>query len=226
MLLCLMLAYTAFLIVQSRRASADTRAEFEGEMPADTAWDRHWSVQLALIAGGLGLLVAGADWLVGAAVEFARALGVSDLVIGLTVIAIGTSMPEIATSTLAALRGERDIAVGNVIGSNLFNILGCLGLAGVASSGGVPVPPAALSFDLWVLLAATFACLPVFLTGREIARWEGLVFLGYYLAYTTYLVLKAQAHDLLPAFSGTMLGFVIPLTVLTLVVSLWRSRRA
>ena len=113
-LLCLMLAYTTFLVVQSRRASTQTKAEFEGEMPPDSGWDRHWSVQLALVAGGLGLLVLGADWLVSAAVEVARALGVSDLVIGLTVVAIGTSMPEIATSILAALRGERDIAVGNV----------------------------------------------------------------------------------------------------------------
>lgn len=175
-LLCLMLAYTTFLVVQSRRASTQTKAEFEGEMPPDSGWDRHWSVQLALVAGGLGLLVLGADWLVSAAVEVARALGVSDLVIGLTVVAIGTSMPEIATSILAALRGERDIAVGNVVGSNLFNILGCLGLAGVGSSAGLPVPQAALSFDLWVLLAVSFACLPVFLTGREIARWEGFVF--------------------------------------------------
>lgn len=224
-LLCLMLAYTTFLVVQSRRASAQTKAEFEGEMPPDSGWDRHWSVQLALVAGGLGLLVLGADWLVSAAVEVARALGVSDLVIGLTVVAIGTSMPEIATSILAALRGERDIAVGNVVGSNLFNILGCLGLAGVGSSAGLPVPQAALSFDLWVLLAVSFACLPVFLTGREIARWEGFVFLGYYLAYTAFLILKAQEHAALPLFSSAMLGFVIPLTALTLGVSMIRDRR-
>ena len=95
-------------------------------MPPDSRWDRHWSVQLALVAGGLGLLVLGADWLVSAAVEVARALGVSDLVIGLTVVAIGTSMPEIATSILAALRGERDIAVGNVVGKPVQH-LGCLG---------------------------------------------------------------------------------------------------
>ena len=224
-LLCLMLAYTTFLVVQSRRASTQTKAEFEGEMPPDSGWDRHWSVQLALVAGGLGLLVLGADWLVSAAVEVARALGVSDLVIGLTVVAIGTSMPEIATSILAALRGERDIAVGNVIGSNLFNILGCLGVAGVASSSGLPVPQAALSFDLWVLVAVSFACVPVFLTGREIARWEGFVFLGYYLAYTAFLILKAQEHAALPLFSSAMLGFVIPLTALTLGVSMIRDRR-
>ena len=224
-LLSLMLAYTTFLVVQSRRASAQTKAEFEGEMPPDSRWDRHWSVQLVLVAGGLGLLVLGADWLVSAAVEVARALGVSDLVIGLTVVAIGTSMPEIATSILAALRGERDIAVGNVVGSNLFNILGCLGLAGVGSSAGLPVPQAALSFDLWVLLAVSFACLPVFLTGREIARWEGFVFLGYYLAYTAFLILKAQEHAALPLFSSAMLGFVIPLTALTLGVSMIRDRR-
>lgn len=226
LLLCLMLGYTAFLIVQSRRTANGTAGEFEDEMPADAHWDRHWGVQLALVAGGLGLLVLGADWLVGAAVEVARALGVSDLVIGLTVVAIGTSMPEIATSTLAALRGERDIAVGNVIGSNLFNILGCLGLAGLASAKGIPVPPAALSFDLWVLLAVTFACLPVFLTGREIARWEGVLFLGYYIAYTAFLILRAQQHSALPAFSSAMLSFVIPLTIVTLVVSMFRSRRA
>lgn len=224
-LLCLMLGYTTFLIVQSRRTTTAAVTEFDDEMPANTRWDRHWSVQLALVAGGLGLLVLGADWLVSAAVAVARALGVSDLVIGLTVVAIGTSMPEIATSTLAALRGERDIAVGNVIGSNLFNILGCLGLAGVASSGGIPVPQAALSFDLWVLLAVTFACLPVFLTGREIARWEGLLFLAYYLAYTAFLVMRAQQHSVLPAFSNVMLGFVIPLTIVTLAVSMFRSRR-
>ena len=93
------------------------------------------------------------------------------------------------------------------------------------STGGLPVPEAARSFDLWVMLAVAFACLPVFLTGREIARWEGVVFLGYYAAYTLYLVLAAQAHAALPAFSSAMLGFVVPLTVLTLAVSLWRHRQ-
>jgi cation:H+ antiporter len=168
------------------------------------------------------MLVMGADWLVGAAVAFAQAFGVSDLVIGLTVVAIGTSMPEIATSIIAALRGQRDIAVGNVVGSNMFNIFAVLGVTGMISATGVPVPEAARNFDLWVMLAVAIACIPVMLTGREIARWEGGVFLGYYAAYTAYLVLAAQQHDELPAFSSIMLSYVIPLTVITLIVSFVR----
>ncbi|MFP5408462.1 MAG: calcium/sodium antiporter [Gammaproteobacteria bacterium] len=225
LLFALVIAYTVFLVVQSRRASQATSDEFSTEIPT-SQWDRHWGVQVALVVGGLALLVLGADWLVGAAVVFAKMMGVSDLVIGLTVVAIGTSMPEIATSLIAALRGQRDIAVGNVVGSNIFNLLAVLGAAGVVSASGLDVPEAARNFDLWVMLAVAFACLPILLTGREIARWEGAVFLGYYAAYLLYLVLAAQRHASLPAFSNIMLSYVIPLTVVTLVVSFMRRRVA
>jgi cation:H+ antiporter len=221
-LFALVIAYTLFLVVQSRRASKAVQDEFETGIPTST-WDRHWAVQLALIAVGLVLLVVGADWLVDAAVAFARAFGVSDLVIGLTVVAVGTSMPEIATSIIAAIRGQRDIAVGNVVGSNVFNILAVLGAAGIASGVGLPVSDAARNFDLWVMLAVAFACLPIMITGREIARWEGVVFLAYYVAYTAWLVLQAQQHESVQAFSGIMLGYVMPLTVITLVVSIVRG---
>ncbi len=226
-LFALVIIYTVFLVVQSRRASKAVQDEFETEIPTST-WDRHWAVQVALIAVGLVLLVVGAGWLVDAAVAFARAFGVSDLVIGLTVVAVGTSMPEIATSIIAAIRGQRDIAVGNVVGSNVFNILAVLGAAGIASGAGLPVSEAARNFDLWVMLAVAFACLPIMITGREIARWEGGVFLAYYVAYTAWLVLQAQQHDSVQAFSGVMLGYVLPLTVITIVVSIVRSngRRA
>ncbi|MGD9870004.1 MAG: calcium/sodium antiporter [Thauera sp.] len=220
-LFALVIAYTVFLVVQSRRASKNVQDEFETEIPTST-WDSHWAVQVALIALGLVMLVVGADWLVESAVAFARAFGVSDLVIGLTVVAIGTSMPEIATSIVAAARGQRDIAVGNVVGSNVFNILAVLGLTGIVSGAGLPVSEAARNFDLWVMLAVAFACLPIMITGREIARWEGGVFLGYYAVYTAWLVLQAQQHDSLPAFSGIMLGYVLPLTVITIVVSIVR----
>jgi hypothetical protein len=190
------------------------------------AWDAHWAAQVGLIMAGLALLVLGSDWLVSASVAFAKAFGVSDLVIGLTIVAAGTSMPEVATSITAALKGERDIAVGNVVGSNTFNILGCVGLSGLVSgSSGLTLAPSLLNFDIWVMLAVALACLPVFLTGREIARWEGGVFLGYYVAYVAYLILAAQQHAALQAFSATMLGFVVPLTIVvvawlrTLVVS-------
>ena len=221
-LFMLVVAYTFFLIRQSRRASRETQDEFGEEMPTDTRWDRHWSVQLGLILVGLIALVQGSDWLVGAAVAFAQAFGVSDLVIGLTVVAVGTSMPEVATSIVAAIRGQRDIAVGNVIGSNVFNIFAVLGVTGLVSAGGIPISEAARNFDLWVMLAVAFACLPIMLTGREIARWEGGVFLAYYAAYTAYLVLASQQHALLPALSNVMLGYVMPITVITIIVSVMR----
>ncbi len=223
LLLGLLVGYTVFLVRQSRQASQATQDEFADEMPdTRSKWDAHWSVQVLLVVAGLGMLVLGADWLVDAAVAVARAFGVSDLVIGLTVVAVGTSMPEIATSLVAAFKGEKDIAVGNVVGSNVFNILGVLGVSGLVSGGGLPVSEVARNFDLWVMLAVAFACLPIAITGREIARWEGSVFLLYYAAYTAYLVLSAQQHASLPAFSGVMLGYVLPLTLITLVVSFVR----
>jgi len=227
MLLTVLLAvYTIFLIVQSRAQNQAMREEYAQEFVPATGWDRHWAVQVLLVGIGLGLLVVGSRWLVESASTFARLLGVSDLVIGLTIVAAGTSMPEVATSVMAALRGERDIAVGNVVGSNIFNILACLGLSGIAASDALPVSVAVLNFDIWVMLAVAIACLPVFMTGREISRWEGAVFVGYYCAYAAYLVLDAQEHDVLPAYSAIMLAFVIPITIITFLVVSWRSRMA
>jgi cation:H+ antiporter len=180
-------------------------------------------MQVAAVVAGLALLVVGSDWLVDAAVAFARSLGVSDAVIGLTIVAAGTSLPEVAASVMAALKGERDIAVGNVVGSNVFNILGCLGLGALVAPVGLPVEAGILRFDLWVMVAVALACLPVFFSGGEIARWEGALFLAYYIAYATALVMTAQQHEALPAFSNLMLAFAIPLTVVTLVVVTVRS---
>lgn len=224
LLFLLVIVYTSYLIIQSRRATQATLDEFAEEMPdSGSRWDAHWSVQVALVAGGIGLLVLGADWLVDAAVAVAREFGVSDLVIGLTIVAVGTSAPEIATSLVAALRGEREIAVGNVVGSNIFNIFACLGLAALLGDGGIAVSETVRRFDLWVMLAVMFACLPITVSGRKIARWEGFVFIAYYVAYTAYLVLAALRHESLQAFSDVMLGYVVPLTVITLIVSFLRA---
>lgn len=217
-LLAGLVAYTVFLVRQARSESQAARDEYAEAFAATPGWDSHWAAQLGLILAGLALLVLGSNWLVGAATAFAKSLGVSDLVIGLTIVAAGTSMPEVATSVMAAFKKERDIAIGNVVGSNIFNILGCLGITGLIASDGIPLSAGVLNFDIWIMLGVAFACLPVFLTGREIARWEGLLFLGYYFAYTAYLVLTAQQHDLLPAFNQAMLSFVLPLTIVTLVV--------
>ena len=221
-----MVIYTVFLVWQSRRQSASADAEFEGEVDLNSTWDRHWSVQLGLILFGLVALVTGSHFLVEAAVTTAKQWGVSDVVIALTIVALGTSLPEIATSVTAALKGQRDMAVGNVVGSNTFNILGCLGISGMLSTSGLVVAESVIHFDAWVMLAVALACLPIFITGREIARWEGVVFLLYYAAYTAYLILASQAHDALQQFSAVMLYFVVPLTVITMAVSLFKHRRA
>jgi cation:H+ antiporter len=220
-------AYTVWAIRQSRAESPDVHEEYARKYGAGVRGGGTLA-QLGLIAAGLGMLVLGSNWLVAGAVAFARALGVSELIIGLTVIALGTSLPEVAASVIATIRGERDIAVGNVVGSNLFNILVVLGLTGVVAPEGVRVSPGALTFDIPVMIAVAVACLPVFFTGHQIARWEGFLFLGYYAAYMAYLVLDAAEHDAARPFGTVMLAFVVPITVLTLAVlaaAYARSRR-
>lgn len=206
-----LLLYTGFQIRQGRRERQNARA---AERPTAGRW---W-IDLLLVAGGLALLVAGARMLVASAVAIAQSLGVSELLIGLTIVAAGTSLPEVATSVVASVRGQRDIAVGNVVGSNVFNLLGVLGLSAVVAPEGIAVAPEALQFDLPVMIAVALACLPIFVTGREIARWEGGLFLAYYVAYTAYLLLAASRHAALDVYGGAMLWFVLPLTAVTLLV--------
>ncbi|MGE3840800.1 MAG: calcium/sodium antiporter [Vicinamibacterales bacterium] len=215
------IAYTVFQVVQSRRESAEVQQEYARHSSARTS---SMAVNLMFVAAGLALLVLGSRWLVAGAVVIAQALGVSELVIGLTVVAAGTSLPEVATSILAAIRGERDIAVGNVMGSCIFNILAVLGLSGIVAPAGLPVSDALLGFDIPIMIAVAVACLPIFASGARIARWEGAVFLFYYVAYTAYLVLRAQQHDALSAYSAIMQAFVLPLAVITLAVMGWRVR--
>jgi len=224
----LLVAYTGFVIVQSRKENKAVEQEYAQEFGASgkPTWDSHWAAQIGLIAAGLVLLVLGSNWLVEAAITFAKYLGVSELVIGLTIVAAGTSLPEVATSILAAIRGERDIAVGNVVGSNTFNILGVLGVSGLVAPAALSVPPSMLAFDIPVMIAVALACLPIFFTGNLIARWEGALFLGFYLAYTAYLILAAQSHDALGTYGLVMSSVVLPLTALTLAVVAVREWRA
>lgn len=215
-----LMAYLVMLYVQSRRRPVE---ELDLELPEPSGWDRHWGVQVGLIVGGLGMLVLGAHWLVQAAVVFATWLGVSELVIGLTVVAVGTSLPEIATSIVAALRGQRDIAVGNIVGSNIFNILGVGGLTALVAPWPLPVSAALISFDMQVMLAAAIACLPIVFSRHMISRWEGGVFFGYYFAYTAYLILASAHHDAVDEFALVMQTVFLPLTALTLAVITWRE---
>lgn len=222
------IAYTLFLILQSRaEQNKAVKQEYEDEYGDGKPFTAmQWVIHLAMVMGGLALLVLGSRWLVDSATTIAKNLGVSDLIIGLTIVAAGTSLPEVATSIIASVRGERDIAVGNVVGSNIFNMLAVLGLSAIVAPSGLPVSQAALQFDIPVMIAVAIACLPMFFTGNLIARWEGAVFLGYYIAYTTYLVLSSTKHAALQAFDTAMTWFVIPLTVLTLIVVTVRAMRS
>ena len=223
----LLIAYTVFVIVQSRAATKKNQSNesVEGKPTTPGSWDSTLPVQLLLIVVGLAFLVLGSEWLVSSAIVFAKALGVSDVVIGLTIVAAGTSMPEVATSISAAIKGDSDIAVGNVVGSGIFNVLGCLGLSSIVSGNlGLILPASILAFDMWVMIAVAIACVPIFFTGREIARWEGFVFFAYYIAYVTYLILAAEQHDALAMYSNVMLLFVIPITLITLFVVFVRTK--
>ena len=222
--------YTLFLIIGSRREkAAEVDDEFAKEFGLDEPAKPHAGlINAGLVIAGLVLLVAGSNFLVEGAVALARALGLSELVIGLTVIAIGPSLPELATSIMAAFRGERDIAVGNIVGSNLFNLLCVLGLASLVSPQAISVSPNALAFDFPVMIAVAVACLPIFFAGYSINRWEGALFVAYYVAYTLYLVLTSTGRPFAETFGDAMLGYALPLTAITLLViagRAWKTQR-
>ncbi len=215
----LVVAYTVLIIRQSRRETASIKAQYDAVLEDDKrGWSAHWGIQVVMLLAGLGLLVLGSNWLVEAAVDFAHFLGVSELVIGLTIVAVGTSLPEVATSIMAAIRGERDIAVGNVVGSNIFNILSVLGISASVAPSDLIVAPTMLRFDLPIMVAVAVACLPVFFRGASITRGEGLLFLALYAAYTLYLFMHATGHAALAGYSMAMGSFVLPLIAVTLVV--------
>jgi cation:H+ antiporter len=185
LLLIGLILYTWQTVRQARQETgglADQEYASElGPKPASLGW----AIALSLV--GLVLLAFGSDLFVRGAVLIARAFGISDLVIGLTVVAVGTSLPELATSFVAALKGETDVAIGNIVGSNLFNLLGILGLIAVVSdtdTGGLEWT------DLGVLLLVTVAILPVVRTGGRISRLEGALLLLTFIGYTTWTVLR------------------------------------
>lgn len=217
--------YTLSLIYQSSKQGAeqDEFAEeygFSGEVTPLV-----WLKNIVFIIGGSWLLIIGSQWLVDSAVAIAESFQVSKLLIGLTVIALGTSLPELATSVVASFRGERDIAVGNVLGSNIFNILAVLGIAGTVSPDGIDVSPAIINFNAPVAIAVALVCLPIFYSGRKIDRWEGFLFLFYYLAYNGYLILDAIDHQILPYYIALMVAAIIPATIIAIVTLAIIERR-
>lgn len=187
---------------------------------------RELALPLGRVLSGVALLVVSSRMIVLGAVGLSRALGLSDLVIGLTVVAVGTSVPEIAATVVAAMRGHRDLAVGGVLGSNLFNLLLVLGTAALAGGGAVDVAPAALHFDMPVMIVTALLCVPMFLGRAEVGRLEGAILLGSYASYVGYVVLDATAHDAQDTFGWIAGGLLLPCAFVLLIVRAARAARA
>ena len=219
-----LLVYIVFCIRKSRSEQKEVVDEFAQEYSKTTSGFVGLCTQVGLIIAGLVLLGLGSNWLVNGAIAVAKGLGVGELVIGLTIVAIGTSLPEVVTSVVASYRGERDIAVGNVVGSNLFNILCVLGLTSIVSPAGVPVSEEAIVFDIPVMVAVAVLCFPIFLSGNVIRRHEAALFLAYYVIYTGFLIASASKPELKKTFGSVVLYGVFPLTLFALAVSLIQRR--
>ncbi|SRR6056297_76034 len=224
-LLLALIVYLTWTVIAATRGSAPAVVtEYDEALDAELLAQASVLSDIGFLLLGLALLVFGSQALVSSASDIANQLGVSDLVIGLTVVAIGTSLPEVATSVLAAVRGQRDLAVGNAIGSNLFNLLAVLGVTAVISPDAIPVAASAVQVDLPVMVAVAVACLPIFANGYVLNRWEGIAFLVAYAAYLTWLVLDATEHGTRDSYGDVVLYFVVPIVTVTIATLWYRGR--
>lgn len=209
--------YLAYSLREGRRTPSPSvlSQQMEAQPSKVTAGSR--ARDGAVFLAGLVVLVIGAQLVVSGASSVARSLGVPELVVGLTIVAIGTSLPELVTSAVAAFRGERDLAIGNVMGSNLFNILGILGLTAIISGDGLAVAERVRAFDIPVMTLVALACLPLLFTGYQVRRWEGALFVVYAVIYSAYVVLDATANPLGESLGHAVVLFAVPLTVVVIV---------
>lgn len=212
-----LIGYTTFLFLQGKKQGADAPDNDVDAMLKTKAptWQN-----LLILVGGLILLILGARWLVQSAVDIAFAWGVNEAVIGLTIVAIGTSLPEVMTSIVATLRGERDIAVGNVVGSNIFNILCVLGISGLVSPTPLLAGMQLAQIDIPVMLGVAVLCVPLFFVGSILNRIEGILFLLLYVFYVWYLIAMALSLNYLPTLQNGILYGLIPVVVIYILASL------
>ncbi len=214
-----LVAYLVYSIRTSRKETSAIAAEFVEEVPPPATGLRGILVQICFVCGGLAFLVLGARWLVDGSVTVAKSLGVSELVIGLTIVAVGTSLPELVTSVIASIRRQRDIAVGNVVGSNIFNIASVLGLSALVAPQGIAVSADALAFDIPVAMLVAVACLPIFFSWGIITRLEGGLLLAYFGIYLSLLVLAEVDPVWHSWMAMAVIWGAIPLTILFLGIS-------
>jgi cation:H+ antiporter len=182
--------YTLTIIRSAQRESRVIAAEFAGAYRIGPVRQPVWefvSLSILLILG-IAVVVVGADWLVKSSIELARLIEVSEAFIGLTIVAVGTSSPELVTTIVSTIRGQRDIAVGNLIGSSIYNILFILGVTLLVTPAGIQVEPALIQVDIPVMAAVALACVPIFMSGRCISRLEGGLLVTAYMVYLGYLI--------------------------------------
>lgn len=186
--------YTLAIVRLSRLESREVESEFSESLQQITPAEEKGASAAVIVRAsvtlliGLALSVVGADWLVDGAVTVARSWGISEAVIGLTIVSAGTSAPELVTTIVATLKGERDVAIGNLLGSCIYNILIILGLTAVASPAGIGVEHAFIRVDLPVMVASFALCVPAFVTGRRLSRIEGGVGVALYVGYISWLL--------------------------------------
>lgn len=217
LLIAMLVTYLSVTLITSRRHRARTTRDV-ADSRRTVQRQRSPAVDVFLILAGVVLLVVGAQLLVRGATDIAAWLGVADLIVGLTIVAIGTSLPEMATSIIAVIKGERDLAVGNVVGSNIFNIGAVMGLTGAVADDGIDVAPSAIRFDIPIMIAVALALLPIAFTGFTLSRWEGALLFAFYAAYVLYLYLEATDQPALGQYTQAMLWFVIPITAVWLLL--------
>ncbi len=229
-LISLLIVYIIFTLWASKKEKKDVQDEYAEEYSSNES--KGWktiSKNLFFVAAGLVMLYFGSNWLVEAAIIIARTFGVSELVIGLTIVAAGTSMPEVATSIVAAMKGEGDISAGNVIGSNIFNILGVLGVAAATTPESIPVAVNIIRFDLPIAIFAAVVTIPVFIVDNYISRYDGLIFFSYFVFYNVLVVMRALSNPSVPMLESFLYAY-IPLTFFIFVALaaryLWKRRKS
>ncbi len=222
--------YIAFQVFMSRRGEPLPAIELPSAplpLPRRSRIGDHPLTCLCLGAVGLLMLTYGSRWFVQGAVDFSLLLGVDERVVGLTVVAVGTSLPELATSIVAAIRKERDIAVGNVVGSNIFNIMAVLGCTALlAPTPGLTVASELLRIDIPFMFFLALASALVCYTESKVSRWEGAIFLLYYSAYIGYLALSAVTSRVLQQYEFVLLFVVAPLTAVAFGISFLKEAKA
>lgn len=224
LLVLALIGFITFSVVQSRRMARATRESLVTRTRRMAL--NEMGIGLLFAAIGAGLLVFGSRLFVDSASEIASALGVSELIIGLTIVSAGTSAPELTTSVVAAFRGETDLAIGNAVGASVLNVLGVIGVSSIVSGGGLRVPEQAIKLDFPIAITVGIVVLAIAILGNYAGRRDGLFMIGFYAAYLAALIAISLNEQFLNPVSIIVLGAVLPVSVITAAYVIYRQSRS